>query len=414
MALQDLTPQLRTRLSRVERAVGWFVILAAALLLFGFGYYIYNTAESRGWFKIKAPFYTYTESATGLKPGDPVMLMGLEVGRITRMEPMRPWFGYNIYVEFEIKEPYYGYLWSVGTSARVATADLLGKRVLEVTKGTAGHPAYMLRPVKTVSVAEIKTALPEWQKWRLAQDIFQGNGTNPVVAAWSPLSNSLPGLEQLGVKEARVIDGRETVKQNKIAAIWNEKAHQYDPFFKTNMYYIAADESPAVTERIEALIAQVQTALPNVFNLTNQLSTVLSNAANLTSNLNEVAVSLRPVATNLTAGTAHLDHPGALGEWILPTNIAMQLETTLGNANATVVSVNTNLTEVIQDIGRSLDNLADLTSNLNAQVQHNTNILSNVSKAVVDTDDLVQGLKRHWLFRSAFKSKATNTPAKRK
>ena len=33
MALQDLTPQLRTRLSRMERTVGWFVFLATALLL---------------------------------------------------------------------------------------------------------------------------------------------------------------------------------------------------------------------------------------------------------------------------------------------------------------------------------------------------------------------------------------------
>jgi len=44
MALQDLTPQLRTRLSRMERAVGWFVLLAVALLMFGFCYYIYTTA----------------------------------------------------------------------------------------------------------------------------------------------------------------------------------------------------------------------------------------------------------------------------------------------------------------------------------------------------------------------------------
>ena len=32
MPVQDLTPQLRTRLSRVERAVGVFVILAANLV----------------------------------------------------------------------------------------------------------------------------------------------------------------------------------------------------------------------------------------------------------------------------------------------------------------------------------------------------------------------------------------------
>ena len=34
MALQDLTPQLRTRLSRMERAVGWFVLFAVLLLGF--------------------------------------------------------------------------------------------------------------------------------------------------------------------------------------------------------------------------------------------------------------------------------------------------------------------------------------------------------------------------------------------
>ena len=48
MALQDLTPQLRTRLNRMERVVGWFVLLATLLLLFGFGYYLYKTAERKG------------------------------------------------------------------------------------------------------------------------------------------------------------------------------------------------------------------------------------------------------------------------------------------------------------------------------------------------------------------------------
>ena len=79
MALQDLTPQLRTRLSRMERAVGWFVVLAMASLVFGFAYYAYHTAQRKGWFLTKAPYYTFTDSASGIKVGDPVMLMGLAV-----------------------------------------------------------------------------------------------------------------------------------------------------------------------------------------------------------------------------------------------------------------------------------------------------------------------------------------------
>ena len=89
----------------------------------------------------------------------------------------------------------------------------------------------------------------------------------------------------------------------------------------------------------------------------------------------------------------------------MPTNLSAQLSGTLGSANGTLQSANSNLTILVENLSRSLDNLAGITSNLNQQVQSNTNILSGVSKAVVDTDDLVQGLKHHWLFRSAFKNK---------
>ena len=50
MPLQDLTPQLRTRLNRAEQFVGWFVGLALAGLLAVFAYYIFYTAKQKGWF----------------------------------------------------------------------------------------------------------------------------------------------------------------------------------------------------------------------------------------------------------------------------------------------------------------------------------------------------------------------------
>ena len=71
MALNDLTPQLRTRLGRLERVVGWFVSVATLLLLFGLGYYVYDVAQRKGWFLQKVYYYTYARSATGLKIGEP-------------------------------------------------------------------------------------------------------------------------------------------------------------------------------------------------------------------------------------------------------------------------------------------------------------------------------------------------------
>jgi ABC-type transporter Mla subunit MlaD len=391
----------------MERAVGWFVVLAMALLFFGFVYYVYRTAESKGWFLTKAPYYTYTDRATGLKVGDPVMLMGLDVGRIARMEPMPPEeFQHNIYVEFEIKDPYYGYLWTLGSRAKVTTAGLLDKRVIEVTKGTGGYPTYVFNPLREVPIAEAQS-LPDLSHWVLAQEVWDATGTNLLAKAKAPLTN-LTALAAAGCTNLLIMDA--AVQGKSITGVWNDQEARYDAYTTKSKYYLVVDESPAITERLENLVSAVEQALPNFLRLTNQLATVLSNSVSLTSNLNAVALDARPAVSNLTLVSARLDHPGALGEWLLPTNLNRQLEGTLGSADAAMVSVNTNLTALAENLGRSLDSLANLTSNLNSQVQANTNLVGEISRMIVNADSFVQGLKRHWLLRSAFRTKDTNAP----
>ena len=409
MALQDLTPHLRTRLNRMERAVGWFVLLATALLVFGFAYYLRNTAQRKGWFLRRATYFTFTDRATGLKAGDPVVLMGLEVGRITEIKPMPPYEPYEIYVQFELKDPYYGYIWSEGSRAHVVTADLLGKRVLEVTKGIDGVPSYIFSPLRDIAVNEVAT-LPQPEHWRLAEDIYATNGLDLVVPALSRLTN-LNVIASVGRSTIRVLDTDPERQKKVFTGVWRDKAGRYEFHSKTNKpYWLRSDETPAITDRLEKLVAQVEVALPNILSLTNQISRVLANSIQVTSNLNVVAVNAQPASANLAALSAQLRAPGALGEWALGPNIQRQLETTLTSANATITHTDTNLTAMVENLALSLDNLAGITSNLNAQVQANTNILSSISSAVVNADDLVQGLKRHWLLRSAFKSKATNAP----
>jgi ABC-type transporter Mla subunit MlaD len=412
MALQDLTPQLRTRLSRMERAVGWFVALAIGLLAFGFVYYVYHTAESKGWFLTKARYYTYSSEATGLKVGDPVMLMGLTVGQIIRMEPMPPEFPHNIYVEFEIKDPYYGYIWTQGSKARITAADLLGKRMLEVTKGTGGYPTYVFSPLREVSIAEAR-AMPDLTNWVLAQEVFDQTGTNLLAKPKTPVTN-LTAVAAAGCTNLLIMDRAD--KRTSMTGIWDPQEDRYAAYSaKSKPYELPSLESAAVTERLEKLVSEVERALPNIFSLTNQLITVLSNSASLTSNLNVVAVSARPAVSNLAVLTAQINQPGALGEWLLPTNINHRLEDVLGNANTALLSAhttlagaNTNLTTLAENLGRSLDNLANLTSNLNTQVQANTNILAQISQVVVDADSFVQGIKHFWLWRSYFRAKPTN------
>ncbi len=416
MALQDLTPQLRTRLSRMERAVGWFVVLAIVLLAGGFIYYVYNTAERRGWFKIKAPFYTFVTDASGLKPGDPVRLMGFDVGQITRITAMpADQYTYNVYVEFELKEPFYDYMWTEGSRAKVTSADLLGKRVLEVTRGTNGYVTYVFHPVRTnVPVSEIRS-LPDLPHWVIAQEVYAPDGTNLLAKPLFPLSDlgSILGpLTTAGYTALNIMDTNQS--RRAITGIWDYRQARYEAYtLESKPYWLVSDESPAIAEQLQQMVANVQAALPNVFHLTNVLGTVLSNTADLTSNLNVVAVAARPAVTNLAAATANLDQPGALGERLLPTNLTQSIQGTLTNASDTLVSANTNLAALAENLGRTLDNLAGMTSNLNHQVQVNTNLLSSVSEAVVHADQFVQGLKHFWLFRHLFKAKETNAPPPR-
>ena len=378
MALQDLTPQLRTRLNRMERAVGWFVLIAAVLLLAGFGYFLKNTAKRKGWFTPKFHYQTSLNNAAGLKEGDPVKLMGFPAGKITRIEPNDPNDYFGVTITFEVLKPHYGYIWD--DSMVKVSSDLLGNRALEITKGSSGVPT-IDEDTNRVAIAMLR-----WQPVRATrqQVIAQVQKTN---------SNLDAATFNWIVKDAL----NQTVRAAANHALYYTNL--------TQVYWIEPAEAPAVNERIEKLVNQVEQALPGILDLTNKIAAVLGNSTTLASNLNVVALNAQPAASNFALLAAQLRGPGALGEWVLGTNGQKNLDATLANANQTLANTDTNLNQLFENLALSLDNLSGITSNLNAQVQSNTNMLGSISQAVTDTDDLVQGLKRHWLLRSAFKKK---------
>jgi ABC-type transporter Mla subunit MlaD len=416
MALQDLTPQLRTRLSRMERVVGWFVFLATVLLLFGFGYYIYHTAERKGWFKIKAPFFTYVKTSSGLSVGDPVVLMGFPVGQITRIQPMPPRDLHNVKIEFEILDDSFRQLWTGGTYVKVNSADFLGKRQIEVTRGTNGYAIVVTQPVSihTVDEAEkLMAASPG--NWQLAQDVFDVN-SNLLFHAYDHLEEifsetNAPLLATANLESNSVYVYDNTVNRNRIVASWDGRVHRYKIFKPgDDTAWLRAVETPPISDQLQAMVSQVQSALPGILTLTNKISTVLDNAANAASNLDATLVAAQPLVTNFAAISTQLREPGGLGVWALGTNGNDQIQDVLTNMNSLLIDMDTNLNAISGGIGRTLENAAGITSNLNAQVQANSNILWGISKMVKDSDDFVQGLKRHWLLRSAFKVKVTNAP----
>ena len=423
MPLQDLTPQLRTRLTNMERSVGWFVFLATALLLFGFGYYLYNAAQQKGWFLVKAKFYTYVKSASDLNVGDPVFLMGFQVGEVTGIAAEPPRTPHNVRVDFvinqvnqsaEVRVPYFSYVWSQGSVVKLNSTGFLGKRGLEITRGTNGFNVYVTRHVVTLPWSEAQ-GLTDGTNWRLAENIFDQR-SNLVLRTYSPLVESnLTRLAELRPESILAFHLKGGPSRH-VDAWWNEDLQRYESYDyrnndSTNAYELPAAESPPIGDQLQAMVLQVQEALPNVLALTNKLAAVLDNAANATSNLNVTIAATQPLVRNFTAISGDLQGPGALGAWVLGTNATLQMAAALTNANVLLANVDTNLDVLTRQIGETLDNVADITSNLNVQVQANSNLLWGISKTVMDTDSFIQGLKHFWLLRSTFKHHATNSPA---
>jgi MlaD protein len=407
MPLQDLTPQLRTRLNRVEKAVGWFVFLATALLLFGFGYYIYHTAEHKGWFKIKAPFRTFVKTSQGLNPGDPVYMMGFAVGTITGLEPQKPYETNNVELRFEITEPYFRYLWTGGSIAKVNAADFLGKRQLEITRATNGYELVVTQPVSVHPLDEAKSLMQSAPgQWQLAQDIFAGK-TNLLFHAYDHLEAVFDATNAAVLATATFesnsvyIFDNQAQDRHRVVASWDGRVHHYKIFRPgDDIAWMRAVETP-------------QVALPGILALTNKISAVLDHTADVTSNLNATIVAVQPAVTNFVAISSQLREPGGLTAWALGASSQFQLQTALTNVNALLANTDANLNDLAGSIGVTLENVAGITSNLNVQVQANSNLLGGLAKTVGDADDFVQGLKRHWLLRSAFKSQPTNAPARK-
>jgi ABC-type transporter Mla subunit MlaD len=187
----------------------------------------------------------------------------------------------------------------------------------------------------------------------------------------------------------------------------------YSTLAKAGPYWLNPLETAAVTERLEYVMDVIESALPNVLNLTNQIGTALvqmeqalAQTEQATTRAGDLFERAQPLVDNLAAISENLRDPeGSLGRWLMPPQLTLQIERTLESAEFALDNTGDELTILLRNANRSLDNLAGITSNLNAQVQANTNILSEVSSAVVSLDETVQGLQQHWLFRSAFRDR---------
>lgn len=371
MALQDLTPQLRTRLSRVERLVGLFVFLSVALLVTGLAFYVRHQLKERGYGLKKIPYYTYVSDSTGLKVGTPVKMMGFTIGEITLVDrgPDDWWMvqsNLNVVVKFIVREPYFNYIW-LDSHVKLGSGDFLGTRSLEVTRGRG----YEL----TVGNWRGKEAWVASDDW--ATDRFLGYNSIPLV--YHRLSE------------------------------------------KTNGFFLVTDENPPLPDKLGQIAQTVDAALPGVLAMTNKLDTVLSNLVSLTSQFERTMPQVKSAvgeAEKLLADIRPLTQkPGGVGELLLPTNLNSQLTVVLEDVHKNSDRLGplvTNISDAVSDMRNTMITVQNTVSNLQAQLTANTNLAPAVTQVAEKTAQLAETtdtlLRRHWLFRSAFKTNKADKP----
>ena len=414
----------------MEKATGGFILVATFLMVFGFGFYVYRSAENRGWFAVKAHYFTYAKSGTGLQVGDKVKLTGFEAGQITEIDQMPPnhWNpDESVCVKFVLLNTSPGYIWTEGSKVKFADAGFLGKRELEVTKGTGGTGTYLHEPSRLVGINEV-TNMPDFEKLSLGEELYSNTSaaknnsketgatgfvTNyiPILRVNSSLKANMEKLKALGKTNVWILESDKPAKN--LVSIWNSAEHHYEPVTKKSIFFLTPEEAPPLNDRLQGIIAQGQAALPGILDLTNKVSSVLNQVSELTSNLNIVATEARTSMTNISIITANLKNPhGSLGEFIIPTNLNTSIEETLTTVRGTLSTAQGTLERLdtnLESLNMTLDHISAITGGLNTQVQSNTNILANISNLVVHSDEFVQGLKRFWLFRSTFSAKKKAT-----
>lgn len=367
MALHDLTPQLRTRMGRMERLVGVFLLLTLLLMVAGFGYYLRHTAKNRGWFLTKVPYYTYIADATGLKVGAPVTMMGFTIGEVTLVDqmPMDLWYltnKYNVFIGFKVVEPYDGYILT-DSKVRVGAGDFFG-RSFEVTRGLRGLVTVQKTPGKSP---------------HLLSDAFR-------------YDTSITNREYIPLEKSK------------------------------NGFWLAAEEAAPLQQRLTEIATSVNDALPGVFAMTNQVSAALTNltliTAQLSATMPKMDAAVGDLRSILMEVRPALSTPGGIGNLVIPTNLNTELTLTLSNlnpANGPIGITLSNLNIRMADVGVAL-------SNVNQQLSANTNLVANANQVThnvaVLTDSINTLFRRHWIFRSAYKTNTselralTNAPGK--
>lgn len=298
---------------RGERWAGIFVLGALLLLVAGFAYYLYHTAERKGWLVPRCPYYTFVQSADGLAVGDPVKMMGFDIGAITTIEAQPPGAYYNVFVGVEVKRPYYGYIWS-DSKIKVANVGLLGRQ-LEITKGVTGAPTVRDKHNKPdeILLGTNFVALAAAPKGVFLLPDESASVTERAEKLLATAEAALPDILALTNRLNLVLDNANVLVTNGAVAAGNANA------LITNATLLVTELRPAVSNLTARLDHTLEAVDTNLVTLAGNLNATLMNLASLTGNLNSQVASNDQILTGISTLVRDTDElvQGLKKHWLL-------------------------------------------------------------------------------------------------
>lgn len=119
------------RVKKWERFVGLFVILALMILVGS----LFFVARGQKWFEKRSTYVTFFHRVPGVKPGNPVTILGMDVGSVHSLNLSREG---KVEVRLRILDSFRDYIRR--DSEVSVVSSLLGGKTLEIRMGSPGLP----------------------------------------------------------------------------------------------------------------------------------------------------------------------------------------------------------------------------------------------------------------------------------
>lgn len=304
------------KLSKTSR-IGLWIVFALIILIWGF-----NFLKGRNIFKNETVFYARYSDVSGLTPSTIVTLNGFKIGYVRQIYFAEDLSG-DLIVQLSVQNKF---PLPVGSSAEIASTDLLGSRVLKIN---LGHSDKFYQP---------KDTLLSKVQFDFKQQV--GEQLGPIK---SKAERLLASLDSMVTSSSKILNP-ETQK---------DIINSIDQFGATmaNLNSMSRDLKEVVGDQkknLKLTISNLSATAENLKQNSEQFSRIMNNMSDFSDSLS--AIELKKTFNNLNSSITNLDlilgkiqsSDGTIGMLVNDPSMYQNLNTTVENLRALLIDFRQN------------------------------------------------------------------------